>query len=233
MLLNILPTNFYFHSIYPSVYISSNCFSCNSLDTSSHWYTCPNSTPLTQIINSSIHEIISIANLNLPPYQLNNLIYTISSHPSFNPLPSTLYPYSLHSTLKGLIPKPLIQSLDPFEISYSHASQLIIQILLKISDQIYNNIWIPYCTNFSHWKKAHQIPNYPIPHTLPRPSSSYTHRRNRTTPTYSCSCGFADHLHSESNICPPLGQAFLKLNIWSTMWIQYSTSINHILTIQI
>ena len=217
MLLNILPTNFYFHSIYPSIYISPNCFSCNSPDTSSHWYTCSNITSLWQIINSSIHEIISNANLNLPPHQLNNLIHTISSHPSFNPSPSTLYPYSLHSTLKGLISKPLVQSLDPFNISYSHASQLIIQILLKISDQIYNNIWIPYCTNFSYWKKANQIPTHFISNTLSHSSLTRTHKRNRNTSTYSCPCGFADHLHSESNTCPPLGQASLKLNTWSTM----------------
>ena len=232
-LLNILPTNFYFHSIYPSIFTSPNCFSCNSLDTSSHWYTCPSNTPLIQNINTAIHDIISNANLNLTPYQLNNLIYTISSHPSFNLLPSTLYPYSLHSTLKGLIPKPLIQSLNPFDISYSQASQLIIQILLKISDLTYNNIWIPYCTNFSHWKKACQIPTRLISNTPLHSSSLRNHRRNRTISPISCPCGFANHLHSESNTCPPLGQASLKMNIWSPMWIKHSISINHILSIQI
>jgi ribonuclease HI len=231
MLLNILPTHAYLHSIYPSIFISPNCFSCNHPDTPSHWYSCPDNTLLTQTINTSIHDIISNNNLNLPPYQLNNLIHTIISHPSFNPSPSQLYPYSRYSTLKGLIPVTLIQSLDPFEISYSQASQIIIKILLKISDQLYNNIWIPYCSNFSHWKRAREIPSRinNIPHT-PLPPRNH---RNRITYTYSCPCGFADQLHSDSNLCPPLGQASLKYNIWSTLWIKYNTSINHILTIQI
>ena len=231
MLLNILPTHAYFHSIYPSIFTSSNCFSCNCPDTPFHWYSCPDNTLLTQTVYNSIHDTIFNANLNFPTYQLNNLVHTIASHPSFKPSPSRLYPYSLHSTLKGLIPIALAQSLDPFDISYSQASQIIIQILLKVSDQLYNNIWISYCSNFAHWKKTHQIPFRinTTSHNFPPPRN----HRNRTTHTYSCPCGLADQLHPDSNTCPPLGQASLKYNIWSTMWIKYHTPINHILTIQI
>ena len=148
MLLNILPTHAYFHNIYPYLFTSPNCFSCNNPDSSSHWYMCTSHT-LTQIINSTIHNTLSNYNLDLSSPQLNNLTYTISSHPAFHPQPSQLYPFSLHSTLKGLIPISLIKSLDPFDIPYSNASQLIIKLLLNIFDQLYNNIWIPYCINFS------------------------------------------------------------------------------------
>ena len=232
MLLNILPTHAYLHNIYPHIFTSSNCYSCNNLESSSYWYTCPNHTSLTQIINTSIHDTFTNANLNLSSHQLNNLIHTISSHPAFNLQPSQLYPFFLNSTLKGLIPISLIQSLDPFEISYSNASQLIIQLLLKISNQLYSNIWIPYCINFSNWKKSHQIPSYSNFNTPPHSSLRSINRRNKTNYTYSCPCGTADQLHSETNTCPPLGQATLKINTWSTMWIKYNTPINQILTIQ-
>ena len=231
MLLNILPTHAYFHNIYPYLFTSPNCFSCNNLDSSSHWYMCTSHT-LTQIINSTIHNTLSNSNLDLSSSQLYNLIYTISSHPAFHPQPSQLYPFSLHSTLKGLIPISLIKSLDPFDISYFNASQLIIKLLLNIFDQLYNNIWIPYCTNFSQWKKLHHIPLYPHQQLLPQSSTHSSNKRNKTNYTYNCPCGFADQLHSESNTCPPLGQATLKLNTWSTLWIKYNIPINHILTIQ-
>jgi len=146
----MLPIYAYFYSIYPLTFILDNCFSCNHLDTSFYCYICSDNTILTQTINSSIQKIILNSNLNLSTHQLHNLIHTISSHPSFTFPPLSLYPYSLNSTLKGLIPISLIQALDPFDISYSNASQLIIQILLKISDQLYHNIWIPYCINFFH-----------------------------------------------------------------------------------
>ena len=136
MLLNILPTHAHFHNIYPHIFTSPNCFSCNNLDSLSYWYTCPNHTLLNQTINSSIYDTITNSNLELSSYQLNNLIHTISSHPAFNLLLFQLYSFSLNFTLKGLIPISLIQSLDLFEISYSNAFQLIIRLLLKISDQL-------------------------------------------------------------------------------------------------
>ena len=154
-MLNNLPTHFYFHSILPNLFLSSNCFQCNLPDSSSHWYTCSSHNSLTQIINSCISETISKFNLNLSTLELSYLKYTIFSHLSLSPHPSPLYPYSLHSTLKGLIPIPLIQSVQTFDLSYSLASQLIIQTLLKISNQLYNQIWKTYCINFSIWKRAH------------------------------------------------------------------------------
>ena len=169
MLLNILPTHAYFHSIYPSIFTSPNCFSCNCPDTPFHWYSCPDNTLLTQTVHNSIHNTIFNANLNFPTYQLNNLVHTIASHPSFKPSPSRLYPYSLHSTLKGLIPITLAQSLDPFDISYSQASQIIIQILLKVSDQLYNNIWILTVPTLPNGKKPTKFHLELILYLIPSP----------------------------------------------------------------
>ena len=232
ILLNNLPTHFYFHSILPNLFLSSNCFQCNLPDSSSHWYTCSSHNSLTQIINSCISETISKFNLNLSTLELSYLKHTISSHPSFSPHPSPLYPYSLHSTLKGLIPIPLIQSVQTFDLSYSLASQLIIQTLLKISNQLYDQIWKTYCINFSTWKRAHQISSNfshtQSPHPYPR-----TLTRTRNNFTYNCPCNTPDQLHSDPNTCPPSGLANRKFDSWSTMWIQYNTSINYILTIQI
>ena len=232
ILLNNLPTHFYFHSIFPNLFLSSNCFQCNLPDSSSHWYTCSSHNSLTQIINSCISETISKFNLNLSTLELNYLKHTISSHPSFSPHPSPLYPYSLHSTLKDLIPIPLIQSVQTFDLSYSLASQLIIQTLLKISNQLYDQIWKTYCINFSTWKRAHQISSNfshtQSPHPYPR-----TLTRTRNNFTYNCPCNTPDQLHSDPNTCPPSGLANRKFDSWSTMWIQYNTSINYILTIQI
>ena len=116
------------------------------------------------------------------------------------------------------------------------ASQTIIQILLDINDQIYSQIWKPYCIDFSNWKKNNNITSLLSSnnnHTFQQIQQTRHHKRSHINYTYSCLCGIADQLHLRPNICPPIGQAIRKINIWSTLWINHSTSYNHILTLQI
>ena len=233
-LLNNLPTYSHLHSILPNIFPSPNCFHCNLPVSSTHWLTCQNTSLLNQIIHSAISKVTQSADTDLPPHQLSDLIRAIYTHPSFNPTPTFLDPYSLYSTIRGLVPAPLIQSLQPFNIPYKQASQIVIKTLLEISDEVYEQIWKPYCSTLAQWKKTNNISlrhnsSQPLPvHHFPRAKP-----RRRTAPTYHCPCGFPDQLHTDNNTCPPLGQASRKISIWSTMWIKYSTPINHILTIQI
>ena len=218
MLLNNLPTHSYFHSISPNIFPSSYCFQCNLPESPTHWYTCSHYNLLLQIIHLSISETISSFTLNFSHHELNYLIHTISSHPSFSLHSSSHYPYSLHSIFRGLISTPLIQCILPFDISYSIASQIIIQILIKISNQLYNQIWKSYCINFSTWKKAHQISSTHVLTPHQQQPLSRPHPRTRNIFTYNCPCNQPDQLHSDSNSCPPAGLANCKFNIWATKW---------------
>jgi hypothetical protein len=231
LLLNNLPTYSHFHTIYPEKFTSPNCFHCNLPDSPLHWLSCQNSSLLHEIIHSVIHEVTK--SLELLPTQLDKLVQLILTHPAFNPNPSFLHPYSLNSTLKGLIPRPLIEEIQPFDLSYKQASQVIIKILLKLSEEIYEQIWKPYCTSFAQWKRTNKISSkYKRTQTQQQHPSHKKSHQHRTF-TFSCLCGLPDQLHSDSNNCPPIGQALRKVSIWSIMWIKYSTPTNSILTIQI
>ena len=170
-LLNNLPTYSYLHTIFPKILLSPNCFHCNLPVTSSHWLTCQSSTHLKQIIQSAISEVINNADTDLPSAQLSNLIQSIYTHPSFDPVPTFLDPYSLNTTIKGLIPTPLIQSLQSANIPYKQASQLVIKILIKTSEEIYEQIWKPYCSAFANWKKTNNII---LRHNLTKPQQHPT-----------------------------------------------------------
>jgi len=234
ILLNELPTYQLFQTIYPNQYPDTNCFHCNLANSHSHWRTCANTLLLNQIIQTSTNQIIFNKLPDLDTHQKNNLIHKIIHHPALNPLyilSNTLYP---NLTLKGLIPKSLITTVQNFDISYKTASEVIIDILLNINEQSYEQLWKTYCILFSNWKKQQNSPqSQPI--NKPSTSSNLTtrHTRSRRIYTYSCLCGLPDQLHTHSNTCPPIGQAIRKINIWSILWIKYSISSNYILNIQI
>jgi hypothetical protein len=139
-LLNELPTHFSFHNIYPTIFTNTSCFRCNLPDSHSHWLTCLNSSLITNIINSSIQHILSKAELDLSTSQLHELIRKIQKHPSFDRIPFQANSFYLNLTLKGLIPKALIETIHNYNIPTKIASQIIIQTLLDINDQIYNQI---------------------------------------------------------------------------------------------
>src|SRR5260364_332661 len=130
-------------------------------DFPSHWRTCQNPLLINQIVLTAISEVVRSSDLELPDSQYNSLTQLIYTHPSFNPTPTFLYPYSLDSTLKGLIPIPLIQTVQSPDISYKQTSQIIVKSLLKVSEEAYEQIWKPYCSAFAYWKKTNNIcPEY-------------------------------------------------------------------------
>ena len=57
-------------------------------------------------------------------------------------------PY-LFFTLSGFIPLDIISTLYEFTLSSKSACSLTISLLLHINQQIYTNIWIPYCISRS------------------------------------------------------------------------------------
>jgi hypothetical protein len=234
-LLNDLPTYSHFHKRHPSTFPSPDCFHCSTPTSPTHWLTCLNHQLLDQIIHTTISKVIHGAEAELPSCDPKDLIQTIHTHPSFDHTPTFLDPYHLYSTIKGLVPTPLIQSLQPFNIPYKQASQIIIKILIEISEEIYEQVWKPYCSTFALWRKTNNItPKHKSSQLTPVHHTTHVKpRRHRRAYTYSCLCGLPDQLHSTSNTCPPIGQALRKVSVWSTMWIKYSTPINHILTIQI
>ena len=90
---------------------------------------------------------------------------------------------------------------------------------MKLSDEIYNQIWKPYCIKLANWKHQHNI--------LTRPAHIQSNTRNnsnntrsthypRSLYTYNCICGLADqqHIGDEHNICPPTGMMKKKTSIW-------------------
>ena len=57
--LNILPTLFHLHNLFPEVITSNSCITCHVPEHSLHWIFCPNSTLLTNLIQETITETIS------------------------------------------------------------------------------------------------------------------------------------------------------------------------------
>ena len=229
-----MPTYSLYHTIYPSQYPDTTCFFCNLPNSHSHWRTCANPSLLDQIIQTSTNQIISNNLPDLDTYHKHDLINKILHHPALNSLytlPNTYYP---NLTLKGLIPKSLISTIQNSDIPYKIASQVIIDILLNINEQSYKQLWKTYCIHFSNWKNQQDKPrSQPINQSSRSSNLTRRHTCSRRDYTYSCLCGLPDQLHSYSNTCPPIGQAIRKINIWSILWIKYSISSNYILNIQI
>jgi len=157
ILLNELPTYFHFHKIYPYTFYNNNCFNCNLADSLTHWHTCSNPSLIFNIIQTSISEYINHTDLDLSTNQQEELIHKISNHYAFYPIPLQTNQHYLDITLKGLIPKSLIEIVQNFNISYKLVSQTIIAILLKVNELSYEQIWKPYCINFANWKQQQEL----------------------------------------------------------------------------
>ena len=118
--------------------------------------------------------------------------------------------------LKGLIPLSLTKTIQDLEVPYKLASTIIINILLEINKQIYEQLWKPYCINFSNWKKQQQLT-----HTCSNQQTLFPHNRNNKHThhnfTYSCICGQPDQLHSHTRACPLIRWAFRKISTWATL----------------
>lgn len=232
-LLNSLPTLSHFHNLYPNIYTNINCISCNTYEHSYHWIICPNSTPISSIISQTITQTLTPNSIDLSEHQLSQLHYLLLQLPCLSPnTPNPANHPDFYTTIRGYIPKAIIDSINTYTNSHKAALNITIKFLLKLSHNIYEQIWKPYCTNLSNWKKIHNIPHRIQPPTSST-QSTHTTSRLRIQYTYNCICGLPDQKHIETNTCPPLGLARRKINIWSDMWIKYSTSTNQILNIQI
>jgi len=173
---------------------------------------------------------LKLANLDLSDNQYNELIRKIKNHSAFNKIPLQTSSHYLELTLKGLIPLSLTKTIQNLDVSYKLASTIIVNILLEINKQIYEQLWKPYCINFSNWRKQQQLT---LTRSTQQTSSSYTRNTTHTYHnfTYTCICGQPDQLHSYSGTCPLVGRAFRKISTWSTLWIKYTITPNFILTI--
>ncbi|CAG8832565.1 13830_t:CDS:1, partial [Gigaspora margarita] len=87
--------------------------------------------------------------LELSNLELQELEQKLANYQAFSTFQPSFDLYYIETILKGLIPISIIQSIQSFNIFYKIASITIIQILLDINKQIYDQIWISYCCNFS------------------------------------------------------------------------------------
>ena len=137
---------------------------------------------------------------------------------------------SIYSTLQGFIPIPIINTITQTNTSNKIATQLTITLLSKISQNIHNQLWKPYCTKLANWKKTNNIQPQHTTYYSASTQLSYTH----TSYTYSCTCGMPNQQYNDiDNRCPPVGLAIRKIEIWLDNWINFSTPTNSILHIQI
>jgi ribonuclease HI len=212
ILLNELHTHFLCHKTYPHKFCNTNCFCCNTPDSSTHWRLCSNPTLLTDIIQNTITKHINQTNLDLSKKEQDKLIYNIRNNEAFHQIPLYYNSFYLDIILKGLIPKSLVQAIQNFNIPYKLASYIIINMLLEINELCYEKLWKPYCIKFSNWKKQQKLkPPYSIP--LIQTNYSTQPKYTRHNYTYFCLCGQPDQTHSTTNTCPPIGLAIRKINI--------------------
>ena len=116
---------------------------------------------------------------------------------------------SLFSTLSGFIPLDIISTLYEFTSSSKSACSLTILLLLHINQQIYTNIWIPYCISRSQNQELHSQPL----------SSSSNISLVPNSP---------NNLQDNSNHISTI--SLRKIDTWLYKWIKFSTPPSDILT---
>jgi ribonuclease HI len=232
LLHNELPTPTHLNKYYPNIITHKNCFKCNQTDSEFHWITCPNTYLLQEIITQSITEVLYSTNLELTSSQLQNLQNLIINHHSLQtyliPTDST----NLYTTLKGLIPHSLIQTIRPYTNSLHITSQITIKLFLKLNSKLYDQLWLPYCIQYANWKSQHNIH---IPHNNIR--NSTRNRRNNSNNLnnlHTTNNSYSPPYQSYStNYILPIDLAIQKLSSWPIHWIKYGYSTNSILINQI
>ena len=108
---------------------------------------------------------------------------------------------SLISTLSGLVPTNLISTIHNTSIPYCIATSLSIKLLLHLNQQIYKQIWIPYC--ISHFAQS------------------------QTTPSINLSNSSSSSLPLPPISIP---QIITKIDLWTIQWIKYHTPLSYIIT---
>jgi hypothetical protein len=226
LLHNELPTPIHLHKYYPNLILNNKCFKCNQTDTELHWITKHNSNTLQEIISQSVTEILNTSNLEITQSQVHILQNLIIQHSSLQLSTNSLDNINLYTSLKGLLPHTLVQTIQLYTNSLHIASQITIKLFLKINLKIYEQLWLPYCSEYANWKQQNNIR---IPH-----SNSQQNRRNNQQTIHS--------LHEPYNSYSPPPQhnqissselAIQKISAWPIHWIKYGLSTNFILSNQI
>jgi ribonuclease HI len=232
LLLNELPTLSQLHIHYPTLITTNQCTYCNQIDNTTHWMYCPNNTIISNIIKLVITETTQklLSDISVSDKQLLASYLTNYLTPNNNYHEPYYLPYNL--IIRGLIPTSLTTLITSLTLSKQLASQFLISLLLTINQNIFEQIWKPYCLHLQQWKKENNI-NIPRTPLQSKPKFKTITRKPKQTYTYSCICEQPDQLHSSDNTCPPTGIAIRKINIWSMNWIKYSVSTNYILNITI
>jgi ribonuclease HI len=179
ILLDDLPTPHILNKRYPSY--SPTCHQCNNISTPLHWTTCQSSLQLHNLINNSLNIILNTSTLDLSQNSIQNLHLQIKNLSSMTNHSLTDEP-SLHTTLTGLVPFNIIHTINSYIDSSKISTTLTIKFLLHLNQQIYKNIWIPYCTSRSNSQSqltlTHPTNNLSnsstSSHTLPIMSSKLT-----------------------------------------------------------
>jgi len=206
ILLDDLPAPHILHRRNPSY--PNTCHLCQQASEPLHWIICPTSEPLFQLIKDSLAHILSPNKLEITNLAAENLYTQIMNLNSFqiHQLPNQP---SLLSTLSGLIPLDIISTLYELTTSSKSACSLTISLLLHINQQIYTNIWIPYCISRS------------------QNQALYSQASSSLSSTFSISNSSKNIQDSHNHI---FDISLQKIETWLYKWIKFSTPSSDILT---
>jgi ribonuclease HI len=176
------------------------CHQCNQTSSSLHWVTCPSTQTVYHLISNSLKSILNTTNLDMSANLVSDLHTEILTLNSFK-LHNFSHTPSLISTLSGLVPIDLISTIQNSSIPYRTATTLSIKLLLHLNQQIYKQIWIPYCISRSAQSQTTLSTN-----------STHSHSSNPPLPPIS------------------IPQIITKIDLWTIQWIKYHTPLSYIIT---
>ena len=111
---------------------------------------CLNINLLQEIIIQTITESLNTVDLEIIQSELQILQNTIIHHLSLQILANFTNTPNIYTTIKGLIPHTLIQTIRHYTNSLYAVAQITIKLLLKLNSTIYEQLWIPYCTQYAN-----------------------------------------------------------------------------------
>ena len=171
LLHNELLTLSHLHKYYPNTISNNKCFKCNQTDLELHWITNHYTNILQEIILQSVTETLNNTNLEITQSQFLILKNLIIHHPSLQLSTNSFNTINLYTSLKGLLLHSLTQTIQLYTNSVYLASQITIKLFLKLNSKIYEQIWLPYCSEFANWKQQHNI-------YIPHSNSQQNHRNS-------------------------------------------------------
>src|SRR5690349_2615177 len=134
-LLSILPN---LHSIYPQYFPNINYISCNSHESQMHWLTCPNASNLNTIITNTIQHFLQTSRLDITNTQIQELHDKLTHHPSLSLTYYNKNNTNIFTTIQEFISTMLIQTIKEYTDSNKTAMNTTVQLLLQLSQNIYN-----------------------------------------------------------------------------------------------